>query len=48
MTQVATQPSSFHVTQAAAPPVSTIPAVALSQTQPAKVLYLRYYFIKIF
>ncbi|KAL0895860.1 hypothetical protein ABMA27_011883 [Loxostege sticticalis] len=35
--QVATQPSSFHVTQAAAPPVSTIPAVALSQTQPAKV-----------
>nr|XP_032512395.1 bromodomain-containing protein 3-like isoform X2 [Danaus plexippus plexippus] len=35
--QVATQPSNFHVTQAAAPPVSTLPAVALSQTQPAKV-----------
>ncbi|KAH9639926.1 hypothetical protein HF086_002840 [Spodoptera exigua] len=34
---VATQPSSFHVTPPAAPPVSTIPAVALSQTQPAKV-----------
>ncbi|XP_028169621.1 bromodomain-containing protein 3 [Ostrinia furnacalis] len=35
--QVATQPSNFHVTQAAAPPVTTIPAVTLSQTQPAKV-----------
>ncbi|CAH0747512.1 unnamed protein product [Diatraea saccharalis] len=35
--QVATQPSSFHVAQPPAPPVSTIPAVALSQTQPAKV-----------
>ncbi|XP_068628917.1 bromodomain-containing protein 3-like isoform X2 [Battus philenor] len=35
--QVATQPSSFHVTQSAATPVSTIPAVTLSQTQPAKV-----------
>ncbi|CAD0195571.1 unnamed protein product [Chrysodeixis includens] len=35
--QVATQPSSFHVTQPPAPPVSTIPAVTLSQTQPAKV-----------
>ncbi|CAK1548329.1 unnamed protein product [Leptosia nina] len=35
--QVATQPSNFHVSQAAAPPVSTMPAVALSQTQPAKV-----------
>ncbi|CAG5018839.1 unnamed protein product [Parnassius apollo] len=35
--QVATQPSSFHVTPAAATPVSTIPAVTLSQTQPAKV-----------
>lgn len=40
MSQVATQPSSFHVAQAAAPPVSTIPTVALSQTQPAKVIYL--------
>lgn len=35
--QVATQPPSFHVAQPAAPPVSTIPAVALSQTQPVKV-----------
>ncbi|XP_052737200.1 bromodomain-containing protein 3-like isoform X2 [Bicyclus anynana] len=35
--QVATQPSNFHVTQAAAQPVPTIPAVTLSQTQPAKV-----------
>lgn len=35
--QVATQPSNFHVSQAAAQPVSTIPAVTLSQTQPAKV-----------
>ncbi|XP_075986622.1 homeotic protein female sterile-like isoform X2 [Anticarsia gemmatalis] len=35
--QVATQPSSFHVTQPAAPPVTAIPAVTLSQTQPAKV-----------
>ncbi|KAJ8734130.1 hypothetical protein PYW07_014681 [Mythimna separata] len=35
--QVATQPSSFHVAQPAAPPVPTIPAVTLSQTQPAKV-----------
>ncbi|CAG4924831.1 unnamed protein product [Colias eurytheme] len=35
--QVATQPSNFHVAQAAPPPVSTMPAVALSQTQPAKV-----------
>ncbi|XP_049887175.1 bromodomain-containing protein 3-like isoform X3 [Pectinophora gossypiella] len=35
--QVATQPSSFHVAQPATTPVSTIPAVPLSQTQPAKV-----------
>ncbi|XP_039745176.1 bromodomain-containing protein 3-like isoform X2 [Pararge aegeria] len=35
--QVATQPSNFHVNQAAAQPVPTIPAVTLSQTQPAKV-----------
>lgn len=35
--QVATQPSSFHVTQPPAPPVTAIPAVTLSQTQPAKV-----------
>ncbi|XP_041974160.1 bromodomain-containing protein 3-like isoform X2 [Aricia agestis] len=35
--QVATQPSNFHVTQAAAQPVSTITTVPLSQTQPAKV-----------
>ncbi|KAJ0181087.1 hypothetical protein K1T71_003172 [Dendrolimus kikuchii] len=35
--QVASQPSSFHVTQTAATPVTTMPAVTLSQTQPAKV-----------
>ncbi|KPJ15556.1 hypothetical protein RR48_09485 [Papilio machaon] len=35
--QVATQPSSFHVTQTPTTPVSTMPAVTLSQTQPAKV-----------
>ncbi|CAH4016738.1 unnamed protein product [Pieris brassicae] len=35
--QMATQPSNFHVSQAAAPPVQTMPAVTLSQTQPAKV-----------
>ncbi|KAI5642513.1 bromodomain-containing protein [Phthorimaea operculella] len=35
--QVATQPSSFHVAQPPTTPVSTIPAVPLSQTQPAKV-----------
>ncbi|KOB69054.1 putative bromodomain containing 3 [Operophtera brumata] len=34
--QVATQPSSFHVAPPAAAPVAAIPAVALSQTQPAK------------
>ncbi|KAF9415375.1 hypothetical protein HW555_006965 [Spodoptera exigua] len=47
---VATQPSSFHVTPPAAPPVSTIPAVALSQTQPAKRtvrnMYLQYFIIR--
>ncbi|XP_060809601.1 bromodomain-containing protein 3 isoform X2 [Amyelois transitella] len=34
--QVTTQPSSFHVTQPTTP-VTSIPTVALSQTQPAKV-----------
>lgn len=37
--QVATQPSNFHVAQPAAPPVSAIPPVPLSQTQPAKVVW---------
>ncbi|XP_050665313.1 bromodomain-containing protein 3 isoform X2 [Leptidea sinapis] len=35
--QVATQPSNFHVNQATATQVSSLPAVTLSQTQPAKV-----------
>lgn len=36
---MASQPSSFHVTPTPATPVSSIPTVALSQTQPAKVVF---------
>ncbi|XP_037963728.2 bromodomain-containing protein 3-like isoform X2 [Plutella xylostella] len=35
--QVATQPSNFHVAPPVTQPVPTMPAVTLSQTQPAKV-----------